>query len=125
MGDIRKHAKELLEDLNTIETGDLKKKIRLQEKMKKIIGLTDEQIKSKDIKDISKILTGTNDIVNVYKYFIDYPQFEEKVRIKNCCLPESWEVTGKGERKLWRIFALIQVLVDFLATILQDLFKRI
>jgi hypothetical protein len=80
MSDIRKHAKELLKDLNTIESGDLKMKVRLQEKMKKIIGLTDEQIKSKDIKDISKILTGTNDIVNVYKYFIDYPQFEEKVR---------------------------------------------
>ena len=80
MSDIRKQAKNLLEDLNTIESGDLKKKVRLQEKMKKIIGLTDEQIKSKDIKDISKILTGTNDIISVYKYFIDYPQFEEKVR---------------------------------------------
>jgi hypothetical protein len=80
MEDIRKHAKQLLEDLNTIESGDLKKKIRLQEKMRKIIGLTDEQIKSKDINDISKILNGNNDILSVYKFFIDYSQFEEKVR---------------------------------------------
>jgi len=80
MSDIRKHAKELLKDLNTIESGDLKMKVRLQEKMKKIIGLTNEQIKSKDIKDISKIMTCNNDIISVYKFFINYPDFEEKVR---------------------------------------------
>ena len=80
MGDIRKHAKQLLEDLNAIETGDLNKKAKLEEKMKKIIRLTDEQIKSKDIKDISKILICNKEIMSVYNFFKNYPQFEDKVR---------------------------------------------
>jgi 5-bromo-4-chloroindolyl phosphate hydrolysis protein len=55
-------------------------KVRLQEKMKKIIGLTDEQIKSKDIKDIERIMTSYKDITSVYQFFINYPQFEKKAR---------------------------------------------
>lgn len=80
MDDIRITAKELFNDLEKIKSGDLKKKIRLQEQMKKIIELSDEEISSGKLKDQNRMITSIRNIFSVYKFFANYPQFEEKAR---------------------------------------------
>lgn len=80
MDDIRLTAKELFDDLEKIKSGDLKKKVKLQEQMKKIMELSDEEISSKELEDQEKKIISLANISSVYSFFIKYPEFEEKVR---------------------------------------------
>jgi hypothetical protein len=80
MDDIRLTAKELFDDLEKIKSGDLKKKVKLQEQMKKIMELSDEEISSKELDDQEKKKISLANISSVYSFFIKYPEFEEKVR---------------------------------------------
>lgn len=80
MDDIRIIAKELLDELENIKSGDLDKKDKLQVKMKKIINLSDEIILSKDLKYINKKLYGYRDIVSVYSFFLKSPDIKDNGR---------------------------------------------
>jgi hypothetical protein len=80
MNDIRITAKELFDDLEKIKSGDLKKKVKLQEQMKKIMELSDEEISSKELDDQEKKKISLANISSVYSFFIKYPEFDEKVR---------------------------------------------
>lgn len=80
MDDIRLTAKELFDDLEKIKSGDLKKKVKLQEQMKKIMELSDEEISSKELADQEKKIISLANISSVYSFFIKYPEFEEKAR---------------------------------------------
>ena len=80
MDDIRLTAKELFDDLEKIKSGDLKKKVKLQEQMKKIMELSDEEISSKELDDQEKKKISLANISSVYSFFIKYPEFEEKVK---------------------------------------------
>ena len=82
MDDIRLTAKELFDDLEKIKSGDLKKKVKLQEQMKKIMELSDEEISSKELEDQEKKIISLANISSVYSFFIKYPEFEEKVSKK-------------------------------------------
>lgn len=80
MDDIRITAKELLDELENIKSGDLDQKVKLQVKMKKIINLSDEIILSEDLKDINKKLNGYRDIVSVYSFLLKSPDVKDKGR---------------------------------------------
>ncbi len=81
MGDLRITAQKLLNDLGSINSGDLKMKVRLEGNMKTIINLSDEKILSKEINDLETIVKSNGDIVKVYTFFINYPELEEKARL--------------------------------------------
>jgi hypothetical protein len=78
MDDIRIIAKELLDELENIKSGDLDKKNKLQVKMKKIINLSDEIIFSEDLKDIKIHLQCQKDITNVFSFFLKSPDVKDK-----------------------------------------------
>ena len=78
MDDIRIIAKELLDELENIKSGDLDSKLRFQGKMKKIISLSDEMILSQDLKDLNKKINCCRDIVNLHSFFLKSPDIKEK-----------------------------------------------
>ena len=80
MEDIRISAKELLDELENVKSGDLDLKIKLQGKMKKIINLSDTIIFSKDLKDINMILQCYKEIVRVYSFFLKSPELKDRER---------------------------------------------
>lgn len=80
MDDIRVIAKELLDELENIKSGDLDSKLRLQGKMEKIITLSDETILSQDLKDLNTKINCYRDIGNVYSFFLKSPEIKDKGR---------------------------------------------
>ena len=80
MEDLRITAKELLDELDNIKSGDIDLKIKLQGKMKKIINLSDEIFLSEDLKDLKIHLQCQKDIINVFSFFLKSP--DDKIKNK-------------------------------------------
>lgn len=80
MDDIRIIAKELLDELENMKSGDLDSKVRLQGKMKKIINLSDEIILSQDLNDLKTKINCLREIGNVHSFFLKSPELKDRER---------------------------------------------